>query len=156
MARLLSLAVLALAISPTLQAEERKDALRIVSGWGADPEICDGSKALFVPLNDLLAETYKYLGQCVKTEGYYRARALFLKRKDTKRKYPSQNEVSADRRLGIYANVEQLEAMEERDGRLLTVIGQLSHCDALKSENVIMIMGYCHYTSGPIIGLVQE
>jgi hypothetical protein len=35
------------------------------------------------------------------------------------------------------------------------VVGELWDCDDLDGPNVLMVMGYCHYTGGPFIGVVS-
>lgn len=92
----------------------------------------------------------------MRTEGLYLARALFTRERDLRRKYPAQNEASADRRLGIYFGQNQLDKLERAEGKKVELVGLVSHCESLWSENTIMVMGYCHYTGGPILGLAVD
>lgn len=92
----------------------------------------------------------------MRTEGFYLARALFTRERDLRRKYPAQNDASAARRLGVYFGQDQLAKLKRSEGKQINLVGLISHCDSLWSENTIMVMGYCHHTSGPIIGLALD
>ncbi|MCR9271197.1 MAG: hypothetical protein NXH72_14485 [Hyphomonadaceae bacterium] len=109
-----------------------------------------------VSLDLLLKAPDDYRDKCVRTEGFYTAGALFMRERDLGRKYPSHNEESAKRRLAVYAEQGRMDELSRAQGKLVELVGLVSNCDSLWSENTIMVMGYCHYTGGPIIGLAPR
>ncbi|MEL6728269.1 MAG: hypothetical protein AAFP81_02020 [Pseudomonadota bacterium] len=158
MNRPLCLALFLLFASATLaNAQDEKSATSsIVFSWYPTKDACNGSIAETVSLDALLRSPEDFQETCVRTEGFYKAGALFMHAHDLRRKYPSQNEVSAKRRLGVYAEQSLMEQLTRSQGNRVELVGLVSHCDALWGENTIMVMGYCHHTGGPIIGLTQE
>jgi len=154
--RFVFLGLLLLLSSVWASAQEPSDELYIVTNWQPPIEKCNKENTKTVTLETLLSSPEVYLGHCVSTEGFYRARAIFIKKRDLRRKYPASNKRNANRRVGIYANETQLEKLQKEDGKLLKLSGVVSDCSELHGENVIMVMGYCHHTSGPFIGLLPE
>lgn len=130
--------------------------LSVLHSWQPTAEACNTSIAESVSLDDLLQTPDTFQGKCVRTKGFFRARALFIRERDLRRKYPSQNDASANRRLGIYFGHDQLDKLESVEGKRVNLVGLISNCDSLRGEDTMMIMGYCHYTDGPIIGLALE
>lgn len=154
--RTLSLSLLLLFACGYLSAQEPVENLDILTNWWPSANQCTDANTTTVPLAQILSNPESYYGECVLTEGYYKARALFLSKRDMSRKHPTSNERSSDRRLGVYGNDTQLNILNHKDGEVTQVSGMMSSCDALYDEGTIMVLGYCHYTGGPIIGLVPE
>ena len=142
------------ATSANTQDEEATSS--VVFSWYPTNDACNASIAETVSLSALLHSPEDFQNKCVRTEGFYKAGALFIRERDLRRKYPSQNEVSAKRRLGVYAEQSLMEQLSKSQGKVTELVGLLSDCESLWSENTIGVMGYCHYTSGPIIGVAQE
>lgn len=143
-------------IAGMLNAQEGETKLSILQTWQPTVDACNASIAENVSLDELLRTPDTFQGKCVRTEGFYLARALFSRERDLQRKYPSQNDASAKRRLGVYFGPDQLDKLERAEGKRINLVGLISHCDSLWGENTIMVMGYCHHTGGPIIGLALE
>ncbi|MEC7289356.1 MAG: hypothetical protein VXW22_04590 [Pseudomonadota bacterium] len=145
-----------MAFASVLHAQDENRQFTILQNWQPTDEACNPSIAVSVSLSDLLREPDSHQGMCVRIEGFYRGRALFLQKRDIRRKYPSQNKTSENRRLGIYASDDQFRELARSDATKVRLVGLVSRCDALRDANTIMVMGYCHYTDGPIIGLPKD
>ncbi len=154
--RVFLLLLLIVASAGRSSAQEPKENFVVVTNWGPSQNQCNAENTNPVSLANVLSDPENYAGECIHTEGYYRARALFLNKRDTRRKYPTSNERSADRRLGIYGSEVQFDYLSQYDGVLVEVSGMVSDCAALQNENTIMVLGYCHYSGGPIIGLLPD
>ena len=139
-----------------LHAQDEGTKLEVLKTWQPTVEACSSSPAETVSLDDLLQTPDVYQGKCVRTEGFFVAGALFIKERDIRREFPAQNEASADRRLGVYSGQEQSAKLRRASGKKVDVIGLVSHCASLRTEDTVMVMGYCHYTDGPVIGLALD
>ena len=138
------------------RAKMEDDQAVILFNWWVSTERCPPESIRFVHLGELLSAPDTYLGSCVQTGGFYAHRALFSERKDLTRQNPAANPTSADRRLGLYGDETKMEALDTRHGERVLVTGLISSCEALPDEHTIMLMGYCHYTEGPVLGLLEE
>lgn len=157
MLRSLSVSVVLLfAFATSANTQDEEAASSIMFSWYPTNEACNASIAETVSLRALLRSPEDFHDKCVRTEGFYRSGALFIRERDIRRKYPSQNEVSAKRRLGVYAEQALIEQLSKSQGKVTELVGLVSNCDSLWSENTIMVMGYCHHTGGPIIGVAQK
>lgn len=119
----------------------------IVLGARSD---CRREEAVAVRLRELIGEYPAHAGDCVATEGYYHAHALFRRREDSFRHRAQSSAAMANRRIGIYARDEDLAAMQALKGRRLRLYGRLSDCAALGAD-AVLVLGYCHYAGGPIL-----
>ena len=124
--------------------------------WGPSIDQCNDENTKQVDLKQLLSEPETFKGQCVETQGIVSARALFLNKRDANRRHASSNDRNAKRRLGIYAGERRMKTLFDQEGEQISVSGLISDCSELQGENVIMVLGYCHYTGGPIIGLAMD
>jgi hypothetical protein len=145
--------VLSAIICGLSQAQENKETLSVLYSWHPNEDVCNSSIAKRVSLDDLLSSPDDYQGKCIRTEGYYITPALFMRKSDLHRRLPIQNEKSAERRLGIYATPSQFDELIPLEDSEVEVVGLMSNCEELYQDNAIMVLGYCHYSLGPIIGL---
>lgn len=137
-------------------AQERKDTRSVLYSWHPTEEACNSSIATQVSLEDILSASETFQGKCVRTVGYYTTPALFVHERDLHRSLPVQNENSAQSRLGVYATQSQFDQFMSLEDSKVEVVGQISSCEALHDKNLGMVLGYCHYTLGPIIGLAVK
>lgn len=132
--------------------DENNDDFEVLFSFYPADGVCTQENTSEVNLRTLIENADDYREDCVSTSGYFDHRALFYRRADIDREYPGSNEEAADRRLGVYGSDELMQQLYELEGRKLRLTGLISDCDRLADPNT-MIMGYCHYTSGPVIGV---
>lgn len=125
---------------------------QIILSYAPAAESCPPEAAQVIGLNELLADIDDHFGKCVSTEGYVKARALFFKKSDLRRKYPSSNRASAARRIGLYGGEDLLRAAAQLEAQRVRVTGIVYSCADL-GEPGDLVLGYCHYSGGPFIGL---
>lgn len=108
-----------------------------------------------VDLPQLLKDPAAYKGRCVIVEGYVYARALFLSKRDTQIKYAASAAALQGQRLGLYGRDNLMEGLHGLPkGRYVRLTGKVWDCESMKSPDTILLLGYCHYTSGPILSVV--
>ena len=134
--------------------EEDAPAVVIYGKWPA-ADACTPENTTAVRLADLLTNAQPYADRCISTVGWISGYALFLDPGDADLPHSVSNPASSGRRAGLYGS----EATMERVWALTTprarVVGKLWDCVDLDGPNVLMVMGYCHYTGGPFIGVVS-
>lgn len=108
-----------------------------------------------VDLPRLLKDPAAHKGRCVIVEGYVHARALFLSKGDTKIKYAASSKALQGRRLGLYGRDNLMEGLHGLPkGRYVRLTGKVWDCESMRTSATLFFMGYCHYTSGPILSVV--
>lgn len=127
---------------------------QIILSYAPAAESCLPEAAQFFDLSELLADIDDHYGKCVSTEGYVKARALFFRKSDLRRKYPSSNRASAGRRIGLYGGEDLMRATSQLEARRVHVTGIVYSCADL-GEPGDLVLGYCHYSGGPFIGLTS-
>lgn len=142
--------------SANAQAEKPKDnqSYQLVLNKWASEKDCNPAIAKRVDMDALLANLKTYHNQCVSVDGYYLSRALFLSWEDAQVKRAASNPVVRDARIGLYAS-ETVSTALSRLGKpaYVEVTGLVWDCQDLNGPDVIMVLGYCHYTDGPILGI---
>lgn len=124
----------------------------IMNAW-SDPSDCNLDNAKQVSFSDLAADASNLLGECVSVEGYWRGRALFGSKKHAKRSRSTTTVRLRGQRIGLYAQWDSVG--EPPDSPTKTIFaGRVGQCETQWPE-AMMVMGYCHYTGGPIL-LVSE
>lgn len=113
---------------------------------------CGQENTEIVALKVLLKDDGGRVGKCVATEGYTTQRALFMNRRDLFMKRASSNGTSAHRRIGFYGSDEMMGALADLDGKRVRVTGLLFDCADIGAPGDL-VLGYCHYSGGPIIAL---
>jgi hypothetical protein len=150
------LSLLPLAIAAAFQAETlagSSDDGSVIMWVAARPENCNLNVAKKVTLESLIQQSDDWAGKCVAVSGYWYGRALFESPSDAREKYSQSSDELAGHRVGIYGREEVLEAAPKRPKRFVAV-GIASTCERLW-DGAMMVMGYCHYTGGPIIAVAE-
>jgi hypothetical protein len=152
--RMLTLVVLALAAPPRTEvpASTAEDDSVIV--WvAARPETCNLKVARRVKVEVFVQNPDDWAGRCIAVSGYRHGRALFKSPSDARRKHSQWSSELDGRKVGIYGRREVLNAAPEASKRVVAV-GIANTCERL-SAGAVMVMGYCHYTGGPIIAIAE-
>ncbi|MFT4090811.1 MAG: hypothetical protein QM645_08770 [Asticcacaulis sp.] len=113
---------------------------------------CHEENTLTVTLKEVLAQPRHYDRQCITVQGYTGFRSLFLSRWDARQKGAPSRASLAGKRVGLSvlpSNDKVWEALEK--GNTVSVTGMLWFCE----DYQFWMGGYCHYTSGPFIGVVS-
>lgn len=127
----------------------------VVFGRWTTPEKCNPQISSKVDIAELLNDFETYRNTCVTVAGYKGGRALFVRKVDARGRNNSKD-LYAETRLGLYGNESTMEALYKvAEKRQIKVTGMAWTCDDLSNENTMMVLGYCHYTSGPIIGMAS-
>jgi hypothetical protein len=130
-------------------------AAEIVYGRWTTPDKCNPEISTKVDIAELLNDFETYRNTCVTVAGYKGGRALFVRRVDARGRNNSKD-LYAEIRLGLYGSQPTMDALYKlAEKSQIKVTGMAWTCDDLSDENTIMVMGYCHYTSGPIIGMAS-
>jgi len=132
------------------QVESSED---VILGAWSDPAKCNASNAAKMTLDQVVMSGAALNGRCVAVEGFWVARTLFATARDADRKRSNVAPSLRGKRLGIYARDEILERGPSRAARYL-MVGVIGQCET-EWPNAMMVMGYCHYTGGPIIKVAQ-
>ena len=124
----------------------------IMGAWSNQAE-CNRTNASRVSFTQFLASYKARKGTCVAVEGFWYGRALFKASRDGRTTKSNTSGHLRKKRIGLYARSELLEAAPARPERYLFV-GRVGECET-QWPGAMMVMGYCHYTGGPIL-LVSE
>ncbi len=123
-----------------------------MNAW-TSPEDCNRGNATEASFSTVVADADALTGQCVTFAGYWYGRALFRKVRDA-RSYGALVKPSLrEKRVGLYANWE-LVGNPPNEPRWYRFVGKVGRCET-QWPDAMMIMGFCHYTGGPIL-LVSE
>lgn len=124
----------------------------VTEAW-ADPAKCNVGNALPVTFDEALQSVTRLNGQCVAVEGFWIGRALFGRASDGNKEKSNSSKALESRRIGIYGTEAMLEDAPERSApyRLVGIYGR---CET-EWPNAMLVLGYCHYTDGPILKLSQ-
>lgn len=125
----------------------------VIMGAWTNPADCSRAKARHVTVAELSANAERLTGQCVVVDGYWFGNALFRSKRDAKSRESSTTRQLSRKRIGLYARWEVIGKSPEKPAHT-QFVGRVGTCETQWS-NAIMVMGYCHYTNGPIL-LVSE
>jgi hypothetical protein len=140
-------------IASTLAIASDEEGYVLVNVWARSEE-CNPNIAAKVAFKDFLKAPENYKGKCVALRGYYFQRALFIDADDTVVQAASNSPKVAERRMGVYASDEVGQALQKlAQPEYVELVGIAANCDDLSKGNAFMVLGYCHYTQGPIIRL---
>jgi hypothetical protein len=143
-ALLASLAVTQAAPAPAQGASPDRDLLVVTDAWA--PETCRPDTAATVTFADWSATT----GACVTVEGLWVRNALYSGVEGYYRVHRSDGDILRDR-IGVYGWLDRIEPPVRPTPARLT--GRPGVCEDLYGADVVMVMGYCHYTGGPYVAL---
>lgn len=124
----------------------------IMNAW-SDPADCNLAVAKSVSFSVLAADVGGLVGQCVAVEGFWSGRALFGSKREARTRLSNTNDRLRGKRIGIYAQWESIGEPPDRPAGTMFV-GRVGQCET-QWPGAMMVMGYCHYTGGPIL-LVAE
>jgi len=137
----------------TAQAVDDASGDEIIMNAWSDPDDCNLAVAKRVSFSVLAADAGGLAGVCVAVEGYWLGRALFGSKREAKTRLSNTTDRLRGRRIGIYAQWESIGKPPDRPtGTML--VGRVGQCET-QWPGAMMVMGYCHYTGGPIL-LVAE
>ncbi|CAA9355687.1 MAG: hypothetical protein AVDCRST_MAG93-7339 [uncultured Chloroflexia bacterium] len=148
--------LLSLAVAAALQLETPTtptDDGSVIMWVAANPENCNLGVAKKLALEALAEQPDHWSGKCVAVTGYWYGRALFRTLSDARQRYSQSSDELDGRRVGIYGREEALKAAPKRPKKFVAV-GIANTCERL-SQGAVMVMGYCHYTGGPMIAVAE-
>ncbi|MBB3695880.1 hypothetical protein [Sphingomonas sp. BK580] len=152
----LLMVVTAAAIGTTASSQSVADAPgsdEVIIGAWSDPAKCNRESAQNVSFAEVLEKRDKLTGACVAVEGFWSSRALFGKASHGNAKGSNSTRSLAGYRIGIYAREEVLQHAPKHAMRY-RMIGVVGQCET-EWPGAMMVLGYCHYTSGPILKVSQ-
>lgn len=124
-----------------------------VTGAWSDPSECNQKVARAVSFDTLMADHKTLRGDCVQVEGYWKGLALFSSAQRARARRSVMSDHLRSKRVGLYAQWEKVGEPPERPRRT-TFVGRVGDCET-QWPGATLVMGYCHYTGGPIL-LVSE
>lgn len=155
LAAVTAIAALALATDTPPPPALKDDSLGefVMNAW-TNPETCHQEVAQPVTLASVMKNPEKLLGQCVIIAGYWQARALFATARHARSHRSVLSKKVAQHRVGLYADWNNIGDPPKNPTRT-RFVGILGNCET-QWANAVMVMGYCHYTDGPILLVSQR
>jgi hypothetical protein len=136
------------------EEEADKPAIIITGRWPHDGA-CTDANTTAITFEDLLRQKDAYADKCVSTVAWINGRALFARREDAAAAGSNFTGDLSGSRMGLYGSEETMTKIWSTTSVRARVVGILWDCQDLNGPNVIMVMGYCHYTGGPIISVAS-
>lgn len=124
----------------------------VISAW-ADPETCNIQNATAMNVKEALSRADSLVGQCIAVDGYWSGRAVFSSASDGNQRRSNSVAALSSQRIGVYGT-ERMLYIAPRKARRYKLVGIFGRCET-EWPGAMMVMGYCHYTSGPILKLSQ-
>jgi hypothetical protein len=124
----------------------------ITAAW-ADPSKCNVSNAPPVTFREAVQSGDRLNGKCIAVEGFWIGRALFERASDGNKEKSTVSKALEGRRIGLYGTEAILDDAPERSAPY-RLVGIYGHCET-EWPNAMLVLGYCHYTDGPILKLSQ-
>lgn len=125
----------------------------IVTDVFGNKDRCNVRNARRVAFDQLARGDAALHGECVAVSGYQSGRALFATRRDAQVRFASSAQKLDGRRVGLYGLSKVLPENAPRIA-FYTVVGTVGGCERLEAGRA-MVMGYCHYTSGPYLAVSE-
>lgn len=144
------LTLLALFVVEPVYAEEAEVSF-LMAKWPA-ADSCSPEAYVAVDIQALVKSPRTYDNQCVIVKGYAFQRALFADPDDTAVQYASSDDSVKSGRIGISGSEAVMDKLSQRyDQQYVEVRGRLWQCE----DTGLWMGGYCHYTDGPFIGVIE-
>lgn len=124
----------------------------IINAW-SNPADCNQSNASKVSFASLAADQDGLIGECIAVEGFWSGRAIFNSKRDARARRSNTIDRLRGKRIGLYAQWEIVGEPPEEPTRT-TFVGRVGRCET-QWPGAMMVMGYCHYTGGPIVLVSQ-
>jgi hypothetical protein len=132
---------------PTTSSED------VILGAWSDPAKCNRANAAHLTFDEVFARCEKLNGNRVAIEGFWASRALFKREQQGNAARSNVTRSFRNRRIGIYARAELLENAPQRSARYM-MVGVIGQCET-EWPDAMMVLGYCHYTGGPILKVAE-
>lgn len=142
-AALLANLFLAQAMPPAAQAPAPRGDLHVVTDTWA-PETCRPATAATITFAAAMTHA------CVNVEGLWMHNVLYSGVEGYYRVHRADGDVFHDR-IGVYGWLDRIEPPDRPTPARLT--GRPGACEDFSGPDVVMVMGYCHYTGGPYVAL---
>ena len=146
-------AAAAICLSALAFAQDDGEAGSVLMNAWADPAACNLENAAPVSFAQLASGDGGLTGACVVIDGYQMDRALFADLRDARSRRVATAESLSRKRVGLYADWTKVGNSPDEPERV-RVVGEAGRCETQWPE-ALMVMGYCHYTGGPIL-IVSE
>jgi len=150
-----ALPVFALAGAFPAQPQDHANEATIITNVWATPDECATETAKNVAFSKLASDPGSYAGQCLRVEGLWLGGRAFYS--DVRGFYtvgPKLADVTKSKRahrIGLYAKDGVLENGNGYSSAYVIATGIAGTCRGLHRGHTVTVMGYCHYTSGPIL-----
>lgn len=148
----LSIAAVMFTIGPALAAKDPSmvdtDPYIVQNAW-TDPDECNADTARPFEFEELTSGYSELLGECVRVDGYMQGRAIFSSASLANTNKSNVSDRLKTERVGVYADWDAV-GDPPIEARLMRIIGRVGQCET-QWPNAIMVLGYCHYTGGPVI-----
>jgi hypothetical protein len=125
----------------------------VIRGAWADPAKCNRTIALHLSFDDVLRRAEALNGTCVAVQGFWARRALFRRASQANANSSNSDRSVRGHRIGIYAREQVLEHAPQRAARY-TMVGIIGQCET-EWPGAMMVLGYCHFTGGPILKIAE-
>ncbi len=132
--------------------DEVSEDVFIMGAW-VDPADCNQQNAQLVSFSTLASDFQTMLGACVAVDGYWSGRALFSSAKAANSDRSNVSRRLRQQRVGLYAQWDAIGEPPDNPTRT-TFAGRVGECES-QWPGAMMVMGYCHYTGGPILLVSQ-
>lgn len=93
------------------------------------------------------------LGQCIAVDGFWSGSALFVTASDGNDRRSNSVEALRRRRIGVYGT-ERMLYLAPNHSLKYRLVGIYGRCET-EWPGAMMVLGYCHYSGGPILKLSQ-
>lgn len=144
---------LLVALTPPAAAQPQAVSEDFVLGAWSDPATCNINNAQSKTVSDVHRQGAALNGQCVSIDGFWMTRAIFGRASDAKKKRSNVTATLNRKRVGIYAKEDVLDRAPSKPS-YVRLVGIIDQCETAW-PGAMMVMGYCHYTGGPIIKVSQ-
>jgi hypothetical protein len=139
--------------SQPVQGDAPDSEFNVVFDLFGNRERCNAGNARRVAFERVARGDAALHGKCVAVSGYQAGRALFASRGDARVRFPGSAEILEGRRIGLYGLSRVLPENAPRI-TFYRVVGIVGSCEELYGGGG-MVMGYCHYTSGPYLAVSE-
>lgn len=125
----------------------------VIISASANPDTCNIGTAIPVKFKSAMNDRGKLSGRCIVVEGFWADRALFENASDGNMQFSNSAKGPRRRRIGTYGTERMLQIAPKKSVRY-KLVGVYGRCET-QWPGAMMVMGYCHYTGGPILLLSQ-
>ena len=117
------------------------------------PETCNLETATSLSFDAFLRGHRRLRGRCVAVRGWWLGRTLLRRPPEPQELGQTLSARMEGERIGVYGRPEDMERAPHRP-EPYTLVGIAGDCETL-GAGAMMVMGYCHYASGPYIAVAE-